>query len=66
MTLRGATFAERLQSCCDAIDGDPLLVLDQFEEFFVYHQTDVAERFRPSCRERSIAASCAPVPRVDA
>lgn len=45
VTLRGATFAERLQSCCDAIDGDLLLVLDQFEEFFVYHQTDVAERF---------------------
>lgn len=45
VTLSGATFADRLQSCCDAIDGDVLLVLDQFEEFFVYHQADVAERF---------------------
>ena len=45
VSLSGATFADRLQSCCEAIDGDLLLVLDQFEEFFVYHQAEVAERF---------------------
>lgn len=45
VTLQGATFADRLQACCEVIDGDLLLVLDQFEEFFVYHQADVAERF---------------------
>jgi hypothetical protein len=45
ITLRGATFVERLQACCDELDGDLLLVLDQFEEFFVYHQSDVADLF---------------------
>src|SRR5688500_2508096 len=33
----GATFADRLDACAAAIDGDLLLILDQFEEYFMYH-----------------------------
>lgn len=33
----GSRFDERLRSWSDAIDGDLLIVLDQFEEYFLYH-----------------------------
>ena len=33
----GATFADRLRRSDRAIDGDVLIILDQFEEYFMYH-----------------------------
>lgn len=36
----GATFADRLRAWSDRIDGDVLVVLDQFEEYFLYHPNE--------------------------
>ena len=36
-TPGGATFQERLRAATEAIDGDLMIVLDQFEEYFLYH-----------------------------
>ncbi|HEX5107941.1 MAG TPA: ATP-binding protein, partial [Vicinamibacterales bacterium] len=39
----GATFADRLDGVTEQIDGDLLLILDQFEEYFMYHPGEEAE-----------------------
>jgi len=36
----GATLEERLRRWTDAIDGDLLIILDQFEEYFLYHSAN--------------------------
>jgi hypothetical protein len=33
----GATFQDRLRTATAAIDGDLMIILDQFEEYFLYH-----------------------------
>ena len=33
----GATFQDRLRAATAAIDGDLMIILDQFEEYFLYH-----------------------------
>jgi cell division protein FtsL len=35
--VSGATFLDRLQNATDAVAGDLLIILDQFEEYFLYH-----------------------------
>jgi hypothetical protein len=35
---RGTTFVERLSGWAEHLDGDLLIVLDQLEEYFLYHQ----------------------------
>ena len=35
--VEGATFLDRLRAATDAIKGDLMIVLDQFEEYFLYH-----------------------------
>ena len=39
---RGAarTLTETLQACADFVDGDLVIILDQFEEYFLYHAQD--------------------------
>jgi hypothetical protein len=34
---KGDTFADRLQSAAGAVERDILIILDQFEEYFMYH-----------------------------
>ena len=35
----GNTFSDRLVNATEAVDGDLLIILDQFEEYFLYHST---------------------------
>lgn len=42
-TGSGRTFADRLDSVTAQIDGDLLIILDQFEEYFMYHPGEEAE-----------------------
>src|SRR5207237_8508287 len=34
------TLAERLRAASDAVGGDVYVILDQFEEYFLYHEDD--------------------------
>jgi hypothetical protein len=36
-TASGSTFGERLSDATTAVTGDLLIILDQFEEYFLYH-----------------------------
>ena len=36
----GATFGDRLRAWSERIDGDVLVILDQFEEYFLYHPAE--------------------------
>jgi Novel STAND NTPase 1 len=38
-TASGSTFADRLHDATTAVTGDLLIILDQFEEYFLYHST---------------------------
>lgn len=40
---RGATFADRLSSWAEHFDGDLLIVLDQLEEYFLYHPNEAGD-----------------------
>ena len=40
---QGAAFADRLQFRAQQIDGDILIILDQFEEYFMYHPNEEGE-----------------------
>jgi len=42
-SVEGATFQERLRAATEAIDGDLMIVLDQFEEYFLYHSSEDGE-----------------------
>ena len=35
----GNTFGDRLVNATEAVEGDLLIILDQFEEYFLYHST---------------------------
>ena len=35
--VEGATFQDRLRAATEAINGDLMIILDQFEEYFLYH-----------------------------
>ena len=35
----GNTFSDRLVNATEAVEGDLLIILDQFEEYFLYHST---------------------------
>jgi hypothetical protein len=35
--VAGATFQDRLRAATEAVDGDLMIILDQFEEYFLYH-----------------------------
>jgi hypothetical protein len=59
---RGAWFADRLQSCAEEIDADILVILDQFEEFFLYHPVEEGDRsfaaeFARAVNRRDLRAS---------
>lgn len=61
-TATGQTFADRLQSCAEQIDGDVLVILDQFEEYFMYHQGEdgdgtFAVEFARAVNRRDLRAS---------
>ena len=36
-TVEGATFLDRLRAATEVINGDLMIILDQFEEYFLYH-----------------------------
>ena len=36
-------LAETLETCADFVDGDVIVLLDQFEEYFLYHPQDQGE-----------------------
>ena len=57
----GATFEDRLRAATEAIDGDLLIILDQFEEYFLYHRAEDGDGTlrRRISRAPSIAATCA-------
>jgi Novel STAND NTPase 1 len=38
-TATGSTFGDRLNNATTAVTGDLLVILDQFEEYFLYHAT---------------------------
>jgi conflict system STAND superfamily ATPase len=42
-SLEGATFQDRLRSATDAINGDLMIILDQFEEYFLYRSLEDGE-----------------------
>jgi hypothetical protein len=42
-SLHGATFQDRLRSATDAINGDLMIILDQFEEYFLYRSLEDGE-----------------------
>ena len=59
---QGKTFADRLQSCADQIQGDVLIILDQFEESFMYHPGEDGEgtfaaEFARAVNRRDLRAS---------
>ena len=59
---QGKTFADRLQSCADQIQGDVLIILDQFEEYFMYHPGEDGEgtfaaEFARAVNRRDLRAS---------
>jgi len=37
---QGTTFADRLHSLAERVEGDILIILDQFEEYFMYHPNE--------------------------
>ena len=58
----GATFGDRLQSWAAHIDGELLIVFDQFEEYFLYHPgdsgaTSFAAEFAGAVNRRDLRAS---------
>ena len=58
----GATFGDRLQSWAAHIDGELLIVFDQFEEYFLYHpgdtgETSFAAEFARAVNRRDLRAS---------
>ena len=38
--VEGATFLDRLRAATEGIDGDLMIILDQFEEYFLYHSLE--------------------------
>jgi hypothetical protein len=58
----GATFGDRLQSWAAHIDGELLIVFDQFEEYFLYHPGETgddsfAAQFSRAVNRRDLRAS---------
>lgn len=58
----GATFADRVQSWGRHIDGELLIVFDQFEEYFMYHPGETADgsfavEFAGAVNRRDLRAS---------
>ena len=58
----GATFTDSLRVFADAVDGDLLIILDQFEEYFLYHGPEdgdgtFAVEFPRAVREASLRAN---------
>src|SRR3954447_23169697 len=58
----GASFADRLQASAAHIDGDVLVILDQFEEYFMYHPGEdgdgtFAVEFARAVNRRDLRAS---------
>jgi hypothetical protein len=58
----GPTFGDRLQRWAEHIDGELLLVLDQFEEYFMYHPGETrdgtfAVEFARAVNRRDLRAS---------
>jgi hypothetical protein len=58
----GATFGDRLQSWAAHLDGELLIVFDQFEEYFLYHpgdtgETSFASEFARAVNRRDLRAS---------
>jgi WD40 repeat protein len=52
------TLTERLASASQAVDGDVYVILDQFEEFFLYHERGVfADELAGAVREPSLRAN---------
>ena len=59
---QGPTFADRLHSLAERVEGDILIILDQFEEYFMYHpneQTDgtFAVEFARAINRRGLRAN---------
>jgi WD40 repeat protein len=50
----GSSLIETLERCSERYDGEVLVILDQFEEFFVYHPDASAEDPFPSQLARAI------------
>jgi hypothetical protein len=42
-SITGRTFDDTLQYCAEHIDGEVLVILDQFEEYFMYHPGEDGE-----------------------
>ncbi len=42
-SLEGGTLADLLRAAADRLDGDVLVILDQFDEYFLYHGTEDGE-----------------------
>ena len=53
--LRDGSLTGVLHRCAESYDGDVLVILDQFEEFFVYHPNEAANGGFPATLARALA-----------